>query len=40
MKHIDFEGKSSGGRYYFVDTLDDSQEYLTIVDGQIKLNNL
>jgi predicted phosphodiesterase len=39
-KHIDFEGKSSGGRYYFVDTLDDSQEYLTIVDGQIKLNNL
>lgn len=40
-ERIDFEGKSTGGRYYFVDTLDGKhQEYLTIIDGQIKLNNL
>jgi predicted phosphodiesterase len=38
-KHIDFAGKSTGGRYYFVDTLDNIQpEYLTIVDGEIHMN--
>lgn len=41
VKHIDFEGKGTGGRYYFVDTLDNKdQEYLTIIDGVVVLNKL
>jgi predicted phosphodiesterase len=41
VKHIDFEGKGTGNRYYFVDTLDNlNPEYLTIIDGELKLNYL
>jgi hypothetical protein len=40
VNHIDFAGNSTGNRYYFVDTLDTCQEYLTIIDGEIKLNIL
>jgi len=41
MKHIDYEGKSTGGRYYFVDTFNNvHSEYLTIIDGEIKLNSI
>lgn len=36
---IDFEGVSTGGRYYFIDTQHNVPfEYLTIIDGELKLN--
>jgi hypothetical protein len=42
VKKIDFLGKSTGGRYYFVDTLDESCEFL-VIDQNIlhkyELNN-
>ncbi|RYZ28541.1 MAG: hypothetical protein EOO10_09190 [Chitinophagaceae bacterium] len=31
---IDNKGKSTGGRYYFIDTLGTSKEYLVIEDGE------
>jgi hypothetical protein len=38
MKYIDIEGKSTGGRYYFIDTM--PKEYLVIVDGVVSLGKL
>jgi predicted phosphodiesterase len=35
QNQIDIKGKSTGGKYYFIDTLDTSGEYLIIEDGQI-----
>ena len=32
---IDIKGKSTGGKYYFIDTLETSGEYLIIEDGQV-----
>lgn len=37
QKHIDIKGKSTGGRYYYIDTLGTSGEYLIISDGVISL---
>ena len=37
-KQIDIEGKSTGGRYYFVDTM--PREYLIIKDGVVSLGKL
>lgn len=37
---IDVHGKATGGRYYFVDTLGTSQEYLMIEDGEIKIGKI
>ncbi len=33
---IDTKGKSTGGRYYYIDTLGTSGEYMVIEDGDIK----
>lgn len=39
QKHIDIEGKSTGGRYYFTDTLDNlNPEYLIYENGKFKVN--
>lgn len=39
LGQIDFRGKSTGGRYYFVDCLGEyGGEYLTINNGHLKLN--
>jgi len=35
QNQIDIKGKSTGGKYYFIDTLETSGEYLIIEDGQI-----
>jgi predicted MPP superfamily phosphohydrolase len=40
VKKIDFEGKSTGKRYYFVDTLDKSCEFLVIDQGIIGVHEL
>ena len=37
-KQIDIEGKSTGGRYYFVDTM--PREYLIVNDGVVSLGEL
>jgi len=39
MKQIDIEGKATGGRYYFIDCLDTSGEYLIITDGEVTVNS-
>jgi predicted phosphodiesterase len=39
QNEIDKEGKATGGRYYFVDTQETSQEYMIITDGNITFNN-
>jgi hypothetical protein len=38
QNEIDKEGKATGGRYYFVDVQETSQEYMIIIDGQISFN--
>jgi predicted MPP superfamily phosphohydrolase len=38
MKQIDIEGKSTGGRYYFVDTM--PKFYLVVKDGDVHLGEL
>ena len=39
--NIDIEGKSTGGRYYFIDTLEYNQgQYLIVKDGVISLGKL
>jgi hypothetical protein len=40
MKHLDLVGsdKFTGGKYYFVDTLDTSGQYLIIEDGKLSTN--
>jgi len=35
---IDIEGKSTGGRYYYIDTLGTSGEYMIIDNGDIKFD--
>ena len=37
-KQIDIEGKSTGGRYYFIDTM--PREYLIVKDGEVHLGIL
>ena len=38
---IDIEGKSTGGRYYFIDTLEYNQgQYLVVTDGVVSLGKL
>lgn len=38
QKHIDIEGKSTGGRYYFIDTM--PREYLIVKDGDVSLGQI
>jgi predicted phosphodiesterase len=38
MKEIDIEGKSTGGRYYFIDTM--PKFYLVVKDGVVSLGEL
>lgn len=38
QSEIDKQGKSTGGRYYFTDVQETSQEYMIITDGQISFN--
>ena len=39
--NIDIEGKSTGGRYYFIDTLEYNQgQYLIVKDGVVSLGKL
>jgi hypothetical protein len=38
QKKIDTEGKSTGSRYYYIDTLGTSGQYMIIEDGEIKFN--
>jgi predicted phosphodiesterase len=37
-KQIDIEGKATGGRYYFIDTM--PREYLIITDGKVSLGTI
>jgi hypothetical protein len=37
-KQIDIEGKATGGRYYFIDTM--PREYLVVTDGVVSLGKL
>ncbi len=37
---IDVKGKSTGGRYYFIDTLPTSKEYLVIEEGKARSERL
>ena len=38
QKQIDIEGKSTGGRYYFIDTM--PKQYLIITDGVVSLGTI
>lgn len=38
MPRIDREGKATGGRYYFIDTLGRSREYMIVEDGVISFD--
>jgi len=38
QKQIDIEGKSTGGRYYFIDTM--PKQYLIITDGEVSLGTI
>jgi hypothetical protein len=42
MKRIDIDGsdKFTGGRYYFIDTMETSGEYLIIQDNNINVNSV
>lgn len=40
QKQIDIKGKSTGGRYYFIDTLGTSGEYLVIQNGTVTANKI
>lgn len=40
QKKIDIEGKSTGGRYYFIDTLGTSGEYLILEDNMFKTGKI
>lgn len=40
VKEIDAKGKATGGRYYFIDCLDNTPEYLVYENKQIKINKL
>jgi hypothetical protein len=38
QRQIDIEGKSTGGRYYFIDTI--PREYLIVIDGVVSSGKL
>lgn len=40
QNQIDIKGKATGGKYYFIDTLGTSGEYLIIEDGQFKVGKV
>jgi len=40
VERIDKKGGATGGRYYFIDTMDTSQEYMIITDGEISFNSI
>lgn len=42
MRRLDLDGsdKFTGGRYYFIDTMDTSGQYLVIEDGKIRSNSV
>ncbi len=40
QEKIDIEGKSTGGRYYFIDTMGSSKEYLMIEDGKFSARKI
>jgi len=42
MKRIDLEGSDqfTGGRYYFIDTMETSGDYLIIEDGKLRVNSV
>lgn len=42
MKRIDLDGsdKFTGGRYYFIDTMEDSGDYLIIEDDTLRVNSV
>lgn len=40
QQQIDIQGKSTGGKYFFIDTLHSSQEYLVINNGKIKTGKI
>ena len=42
MKRIDLDGsdKFTGGRYYFIDTMDTSGDYLVIEDNKLRTNSI
>jgi hypothetical protein len=37
VRKIDIEGKATGGRYYFIDILDDSNQFLIYEGGEFKV---
>ncbi len=39
MRKLDIEGKATGGRYYFIDTLGTSGEYLIYEDRKFSVGN-
>ena len=40
MNSIDYLGKATGKRYFFIDTIGTSKEYLTIEDGVVGVGNI
>jgi hypothetical protein len=40
VKEIDAKGKATGGRYYFIDCLDTSQEYLVYENKEVKISKV
>lgn len=40
QNQIDIKGKATGGKYFFIDTLGTSGEYLTYEDGKFKTNKI
>jgi hypothetical protein len=40
VEKIDIKGKSTGGRYYFIDTLDTSSQFLIYKDGEFKVGEV
>ena len=39
VKKIDIKGKSTGGRYYFIDTFDDSNQFLIYENEEFKIGD-
>ena len=40
VRKIDIEGKATGGRYYFIDILDDLNQFLIYEDGEFKVGEV
>lgn len=40
MRQIDLDGKATHGRYYFIDTMETSGEYLIIEDDKLRINSV